>query len=141
MWCVDGVVDVWGCPHTCAHIHMHTHTHTYTCYVKHYNFMQITWPPLGNPWESLECHRHVCMHASAHVCIHGAPPHTHTHIIPPISKGDPQISKNSISLELIKIFHFHLKIKNLYRLPIYGWVYGLVDGWTDGWVHVKSLNI
>ena len=51
---------------------------------------------------------HVCM------CLHAwdiptcpyLPPSNH----PPPPPGTPRISKNSITLELIKIFQFHLKI-------------------------------
>ena len=59
-------------------------------------------------------HVRVCMHAC--VCVHKTPPHTHTHPHPhapirhPPRGWTPRISKNSIMLELIKIFQFCLKI-------------------------------
>ena len=52
-----------------------------------------------------------------HVCVcMGHPPHTHTHPHPhapiphPPRGWTPRISKNSITLELIKIFQLRLKI-------------------------------
>ena len=77
----------------------------------------------------------VCVHARAHVrggCLHPTPsPPTH----PPTPPGGyPQISKNAIRLERIKIFRFCLKIWNLWRIP-HPWVgVFLVGGWVDGWV-------
>ena len=59
---------------------------------------------------------HVCVHVHACVCVFmEQPPHTHTHLQqnPPTHhppKGDPGISQNSITLELIKIIQFCLKI-------------------------------
>ena len=58
----------------------------------------------------------ACMHACACVCAWDTPPHTHTHPHPnasichPPRGWTPRISKNSITLELIKIFQFRLKI-------------------------------
>ena len=56
-------------------------------------------------------------------------------------RGDPQISKNSISLEWIKIFQFCLKIGHGWRLLqlwlgvwFGGWVDGLVGEWMVWWV-------
>ena len=64
---------------------------------------------------------HVCACMRACVCVcmcvcMGHPPHTHTHPHPhapichPPGGWTPRISKNSITLELIKIFQFRLKI-------------------------------
>ena len=63
-------------------------------------------------------HVHVCMCACACmcVCVHGTPPHTPiptpipVHLSATPRGWTPRISKNSITLELIKIFQFRLKI-------------------------------
>ena len=70
----------------------------------------------------------MCMHA----CM-GQPPHTHTHPHPPIChpQGTPRISWTSITLELIKIFQFHLKIWNLWRIA-HPWVGVWFGGWVGG---------
>ena len=49
-------------------------------------------------------------------------------------------SKNSVSLEQIKIFQFCMKIQHLWRHPN-PWVGVWVVGWVDGWGQVKSLKI
>ena len=129
-------VGGWGCgvvgvPHTHVHMHVHAHICTHSCmHVKHDNFMQMAAPIGQIPGNSLWCHMHACVHAHtcAHVC--GAPhlpPLISTHL--PTPRGDPGISKNSIRLELIKIFQFCLKIWNLWRL-CHLWV----GVWVDGWV-------
>ena len=68
---------------------------------------------------------HVCVHL--HACMHGTlphtftpmhawdtPPHIHTHPSPihpsTTPRGTSGIGQNSITLELIKIFQFRLKI-------------------------------
>ena len=82
---------------------------------------------------------HVCACVHVHVCVHGTPPHPHTHPHPhePIRHTPggwtPRISKNSITLELIKIFQFRLKIWNLWRIP-HPWVGVWFGGWVGGWV-------
>ena len=93
-----------GCPHTCAHacacMHMHActcaHTHMYTC-------MEIA---NGHNMEAsmfIMFNMHVYM---AHpTCPHQAQPQS-TH--PPLPLGAPGISKNSITVELIKIIQFCL---------------------------------
>ena len=83
-------------------------------------------------WVCGRCSTHMHMHvymlnmiiSIAKGCHHGGIPggylhlcmctcsHTHTPIHPP-QLGTPQITKNSISLEVIKIFQFCLKISNL----------------------------
>ena len=143
--CVDGEGGGWGSglgdvigvvggtpPHTCTCTHMHTHT---CMHGKHDNFMQmdcfhwIFWEFLGIPYDVI----HVC--AFMHMCVHMyggtlSSPHTQSNN-PQHPGGNPGISKNSIALELIKIFQFSLKIWNLWRLlhPWVGvWFGGLVDG-------------
>ena len=48
--------------------------------------------------------------------------------------GSYQITKNLITLDLIKIIQFCLKIYDLWRHPpsMGGYMHGLVDGWVDG---------
>ena len=60
-------------------------------------------------------HVRACM--CVHVCVHGTSPHTPTPTLTPMHPSatppggwTPRISKNSITLELIKIFQFRLKI-------------------------------
>ena len=97
------------------------------------------WPP---PWRQpcLSCL--TCMHVCTHIrtcvctCTHAwwVPPLNPTPTHPPPRGGTPQISKNAIRLERIKIFRFCLKIWNLWRIP-HPWVgVFLVGGWVDGWV-------
>ena len=127
---VGGVLGNGGCPH--MHACTHTHAHVYM-------YRNCKWPPTWRhpclaclSWTTCMS-MHVCM--SVHACVHGTPP-THpypphppsTH--PPPPRGwTPRISKNSITLELIKIFQFHLKIWNLWRIP-HPWV----GVWFGGWV-------
>ena len=76
----------------------------------------------------------VCGHACMCACVWGVPPPnpnpTHPPTLPP-GGVPPQISKNAIRLERIKIFPFHLKIWNLWRIP-HPWVsvFFLVGGWV-----------
>ena len=95
------------------HMHAHTHTHAHL-----YMYRNCKWPPT---WRHpcLSCLSYLtcmCMHACACVCVH-IHPHTpppqalpkSTHPPPP-QGGIPGISKNSITVELIKIIQFCLKI-------------------------------
>ena len=88
----------------------------------------------------------ACMyiHACAHVhscmctCAWDAPtqPHPHTPTYPPPGVY-PQISKNSIRLEQIKIFWFCWKIYDLWRhihLCVGVWLDGWVGYWVGQWV-------
>ena len=119
-----GVGVVGGYPtHTCTRMHMHARTHTHA-HVRMVNMIiSCKWlPPLGEslrfPYDVIRARR-VCMHAC--MCVHvracarvwGAPSHhpppTSAH--PPTPPGGtPGISQNSIALELMEIFQFHLKI-------------------------------
>ena len=105
-----------GVPATHVHMHMHAHTHMHG---KHDNFMQMPPPPplgesLGIPDDVICAYMCMCVHAYVCMCtcVGGHPLTTPTHIHPPPTpKGStPGISHNSIALELIKIFQFHLKI-------------------------------
>ena len=90
-----------GCP-----THMCTCTHADTCMVN--MIISCKWPPpLGNPWEFP-----MMSYARAHACGGTLSP-SPTHIYPPPHPpggGTPEINQNSIVLELIEIFQFHLKI-------------------------------
>ena len=56
----------------------------------------------------------IMLNMHVHACMHGTMPHTPiptpTPIHPSATPQDPGISKNSTTLELIKIFEFCLKI-------------------------------
>ena len=70
------------------------------------------------------------------------------HPFTPIYSPPPQIIKNQLNLDLIKIIQFFLKIYDLLRHPhlwvVVGWMDGLMDRWVNGWVNgwgqVKSLK-
>ena len=108
-------VGVWGwgvlggCPtHMCTCMCVHTHASIVNMIIS------CKWPPplgesLGIPYDVI-C-AYVCMRVHVHMCV-GYPlitPQTHIHPPPPPG-GTPGINQNSISLELIEIFQFHLKI-------------------------------
>ena len=114
----QGHLGAWGVsPHTCTctRMHAHAHTHMYTCIEiangrRHggIHFSMIT---------MFNMHVRACVSMRVHVCVHRTPPHTPmptpTPIHPsatPLGGRTPRISKNSITLELIKIFQFCLKI-------------------------------
>ena len=141
---VGGVRGIWGhggCP---PHMHMHVHTCTRT-YTHVYMYRNCKWPPTWRhpclAW--LACLTCMCVCACvrvrACVCALDTPPHTHTHPHPdapichPARGWTPRISKNSITLELIKIFQFRLKIWNLWRIP-HPWVGVWFGRWVGGWV-------
>ena len=129
-----GASGAWGvsldmCTHMC------THAHTRNAKI---NMLEnCKWlPPWRQPCLScLTCMRvcvHVCARACVRVrvrtCVGGAPTHP-----PPRGGTPPQISKNAIRLERIKIFRFRLKIWNLWRIP-HPWVGLFFGGWVGGWV-------
>ena len=103
----------WGVPPTHVHMHMHacTHTHAHACVLN--MIISCKWPPLlgeslGIPYDV------ICACVCMRVCVRvwGAPSY-HPHPHPPTPHppgGTPTISQNSIALELIEIFQFHLKI-------------------------------
>ena len=47
--------------------------------------------------------------------------------------GSDQMTKNLISLDLIEIIQFCLKIMICRHTPTHGWVVG----WVNGWDHIK----
>ena len=104
---VMGCLGSWGYPHRCAHTHTHTHTHTHVNMYRNCKWL----PPWRHPcfimFTTCMC---MCMHVFVHACtyVHWTPPHPHTHPYPnpptpTLPPGNPGISKNSITLELIKI--------------------------------------
>ena len=105
-----GVGMAGGAP---THVHMHacTHTHIYTLNM----IISIAngSPHWGNPWEfPMMSYTHVCACTCMCTCVRGTlslalTPSTHP---PPHQGGTPEISQNSIALELIEIFQFCLKI-------------------------------
>ena len=110
-----GVGDGERMPST--HVHTHAHacmcTHTHTCIWHHREFPGI--PPKGVA---------ICMKLSCLPCMHvhmyvghpqPPPPSAHPH---PTAVGSPN-HQNSISLELIKIIRFCLKILYLWTLLNY----------------------
>ena len=118
------VGGVWGdLGGGCVTTHMPcTCTHAHTC--KHM-YRNCKWlPTWRHPCLSCSsCLTCMCVHACILVCMHACacacmcacdtPLHTHAHPHPPIHHppgGTPGIGNNLITLELIKIFQFHLKI-------------------------------
>ena len=113
-----GVRGIWGhggvSPHTrtCTHTHAHADTHMYTCIEiangRRHGGIHFSMISMFN------MHVRACLHVR--VCVHRTPPTpmpTPTPIHPsatPPGGWTPRISKNSITLELIKIFQFCLKI-------------------------------
>ena len=103
---MDGGGGWLGVPPTHMHMHAHAHTHAHVLNM----IISCKWPPplgesLGIPYDVI--HTYACMY----MCV-GAPSHQpqspSTH--PPTPGGTPGITQNSIALELMKIFQFHLKI-------------------------------
>ena len=114
-----GVVGGWGVPPTHVHMHMHARTRTHACARVVNMIISCKWPPplgesLGIPYHVIRACTcmHVCVYTCVCTCVGGtlSPPPTHIHPPPPPRGGTPRINQNSIALELIKIFQFHLKI-------------------------------
>ena len=114
-----GASGAWGMSpytHTCTHMHTHACKHMYR---------NCKWP-LTWRHPCLSCLSLFSMHVCACMCAWDTLLHTHTHShsYPPICHppgGTPGISQNSITLEVIKIFQFCLKIRNLWRI-LHPWV-------------------
>ena len=114
-----GVGGGWGVPP--RHVHMHVHARTHTHAHAHMLNMIISckWPPplgesLGIPYDVIcacAC-MHMCVCTYMCMCVGGtlSPPPTPMHPPPHPPGGTPGITQNSIALELIEIFQFHLKI-------------------------------
>ena len=101
-------VGMWrGTP--CTHMHMHVHTHMYVKHDKH-GCLHV-----GGHLQFL--YMYTCVCACTCICMHVGTPHMSTdasrHPPPtcplPRAAGSPK-HQNSVSLELIKIFWFCLKI-------------------------------
>ena len=115
LWGVGVAGYGWGVVGGVPHTHVHMHVHACTCmHGKHDNFMQMAAPigfgeiP-GIPYDVICVHACICVHV--HMCR--GHPLTHPHPIhppPPPREGTPRISQNSVTLELIEIFQFRLKI-------------------------------
>ena len=111
--CLQASMGVEGCHHTHTCMCMHAHA----CKRMYRNCKWL--PTWRHP--CLSCLTCMCMcacmhvHVCASVCAWDTYLHTHTHPHPhpPICHppgGTPRIGKNLITLELIKIFQFRLKI-------------------------------
>ena len=137
--CGSGGAGLGGCgwgwlgdaPHTCAHSHACTHAQAHVVNM----IISCKWPPplgesLGIPYDVIgTC---VCMHMCVHMCGgHPLTTPTPVHPPPPPRGWTPGITQNSIALERIEIFQFHLKILNLWRLP-HPWVGVWFGGWVGG---------
>ena len=114
-WMGVGVVGGYP-PHTCTCMCMHTHAHMHMCVLN--MIISCKWlPPLGEslgiPYDVIRMWVCVHVHVCACMCTCGgtfSPPPTPIHPPPPTPGGTPGITQNSIALELIEIFQFHLKI-------------------------------
>ena len=126
-----GVADGWmgwgwvwvcgGCPmHTYMHTYVHACMHAHTCMLNMINMLNM-----DASMSAAICsfiHVCTCVHVHACPCMWGhppfpqMPPDTHPPTCPlPRATGSPK-HQNSISLELIEIFWFCLKILYLWTL-------------------------
>ena len=105
-----------------THVHTHMHACMHMCIWHHREFPGI--PPWGQPFAWNYHVYHTCMGMRACVCVHmhvhmcggtPQPPSTPIHPPPPTPRaaGSPK-HQNSISLELIEIIRFCLKILYLW---------------------------
>ena len=163
LWLCGGGRWVGGClgasqgmgvfPHACTHMHMHAHTHTHTCIkLQMATNMEAS---MFSMFIMFNMHVHACVCAClvcACVCMghsptHPYPPLPHPPLCHPPGGWIPGISKNLITLELIKLFQFHLKIWNLWRIPhpsvgvwFGGWVGSCVGWWVGSGQYTKNLK-
>ena len=94
----DGVYGgKWGAHPTCMHMYVHTCIHTYVKKLQMANNMFIM------------INMCVCVCA----CVQMYHISTHQHPPPKPRPDDPQITKNAINLEQIKIIQFYFKICEL----------------------------
>ena len=113
----DGCGHVYLMPPTCPHMHAHTCTCTHMCNTKIYMYRNCKWSLL---WRHpcLSCLTCICVHMHVHACMM----HVCMYVESQPSRHPPtQISRNSTSLEGIKMFQFCLKIGHLWRL-LHLWV-------------------
>ena len=100
-------VSLHTCTCMCTHTHTHTHMrmHMYTCieFANDHLHGGIHVYHVQHAW--------LCMHMHVSVFVQGAPPtqahqpHTQLTHPPALPRGTPRISKNSITVELIKLFN------------------------------------
>ena len=132
--------------HACTHMHMHArictcmHGHVYM-----YRNLQMATDmeeSMFIMFTTCMCMHdclHACVHACMCMCMHVCMGHPHTPIPTPTPstchppRGTLGISKNLITLELIKIIRFCLKIRNLWRIS-HPWVGVWFGGWVGGWM-------
>ena len=119
-WGVYGYCWGWlgGAPHTCGHAHACMHAHACTCMRgKHDNFMQMATPigfgeiP-GIPYDVIHVCACMCVCPYMCTCVDGILSPTPTPIhqtLLPRAAGSPK-HQNSITLEIIEIIRFCLKI-------------------------------
>ena len=109
--CVDWGAGGYGCvgvSHACTHTCMHMHV------VNMINMDASMGVVICNFYTCIHVHVYVCMCVCVHVCTHvWGHPHAPRHPPPtcplPRATGSPK-HPNSISLKLIEIFRFCLKI-------------------------------
>ena len=112
---VGGVLEYFTC--TCMCMHARAHTHMYTCIeLEMAADMEAS---MFSMISMFNMHVRACVHVCACICMCVCMEHPlHTHTCPqphppihhPPGRWTPGISKNSITVELIKIFQFRLKI-------------------------------
>ena len=149
-FCVFGSLQLWGGGRWVGGVSggIWRHGGVTTCMHMHINAcIEIARPPT---WRHpcLSCLTCMCVHVCMCECVCAylcawdtplTPIPTTTPIYPSTTPpgGTLRISQNSITLELIKIFQFCLKIWNLWRIlhPLMGgWFGGQVGGWVGWWV-------
>ena len=111
-------MGVWGVSHACMHAHAHACMHTHTCMLNMLNMLNMDASMLAAICNSI--HVCVCVCMCAHACVWGHPPcpqippgHPPPTCPLPRAAGSPK-HQISISLELIKIIWFCLKILYLW---------------------------
>ena len=112
---VDGVgvgMGVWGVSHAHTHTCMHAHTHMHVEHDKHDKHGCLH---VGGHLQFYTCVVCACACMHMHVGTPPMPPDAPHHLPLPRAAGGPK-HQNSISLELIKIFWFCLKILYLWTL-------------------------
>ena len=118
---VSGCVWVWW-EVSHAHTHAHTCTHMHACMHMHVEHDKHGCLHVGGHLQFLYMYTCVCVCMCMHVCVCGTPPmppNAPRHPPPtypvPRAAGSPK-DQNSISLELIEIFRFCLKILYLWTV-------------------------
>ena len=123
---------VWVCVGV-SHVHTHAHTRTHTCTCMLNMLIMLN---MDASMSAAICSFYTCIHVCVYVCVHtracacvgGHPPCPQMPLTPPPptcplprAAGSPK-HQNSISLELIEIIRFCLKILYLWTfLNSYSW--------------------